>query len=450
MSQIVKLMYTIGHVLRKIREDAGLSLQDVQLVANIDISLLSRIENGKRLPSTDNIKKLSLIYSYDFNKLLINQQSDKILNTMEYPELALKTLKDAENKIIFGDKYLNLFNNEIYEKPIYLDNRRYIGSKTKLADWIMSIIDKETENVNTFSDIFAGTAAITNRALKKYNKVIINDILYSNNVIYKAFFADGQWNKNKLQDIISYYNKINSEELKDNYFSDNFGDKYYEKNIAKQIGYIRENIEDLRIELTDKEYNILLATLLYSIDRLANTVGHFDAYIKKDIDHKHLRLRLIDAQCYSNAKIYRMDSNLLAHNIESDIVYIDPPYNSRQYSSAYHLLENLTLWKKPELFGVARKPLITEGKSAYCTNNATIAFEDLIQNLKTRYILLSYNNMANKGNDRSNAKISDHDIFRILENKGQVKVFSQPYKAFSTGKSNITNNEERIFFCKVK
>ena len=55
--------------------------------------------------------------------------------------------------------------------------------------------------------------------------------------------------------------------------------------------------------------------------------------------------------------------------------------------------------------------------------------------------------MAQKGNDRSNAKISDDDIFRILRAKGEVKVFSEDYKAFTTGKSDINDNQERLFLC---
>ena len=86
-------------------------------------------------------------------------------------------------------------------------------------------------------------------------------------------------------------------------------------------------------------------------------------------------------------------------------------------------------------------------KSRYCTKSAAEAFEDLIKNLNCRYILLSYNNMAAKGNDRSNAKISDDDIFRILKNKGDVKVFSENYKAFTAGKSDISDNQERLFLC---
>ncbi len=64
-----------------------------------------------------------------------------------------------------------------------------------------------------------------------------------------------------------------------------------------------------------------------------------------------------------------------------------------------------------------------------------------------KYILLSYNNMAEKGNERSNAKISDEDIIRILSKKGCVQIFSEKYKTFSTGKSDIQENQERLFLC---
>ena len=97
--------------------------------------------------------------------------------------------------------------------------------------------------------------------------------------------------------------------------------------------------------------------------------------------------------------------------------------------------------------GVARKMDRKSLKSKYCTRDAAESFEDLINSLNCKYILLSYNNMSIKGNDRSNAKISDNDILRILNAKGQVQVFSESYKAFTTGKSDIQDNEERLFLC---
>ena len=146
---------------------------------------------------------------------------------------------------------------------------------------------------------------------------------------------------------------------------------------------------------------------------------------------------------------YNLDANKLIKSIKGDLLYLDPPYNSRQYCDAYHLLENVARWEKPEVYGVARKMDRTSLKSDYCMITATKAFEELIERADTKYILLSYNNMSDKGNDRSNAKISDADIMRILSKKGKVTIFESDYKSFSTGKSDIKDNKERLFLCEV-
>ncbi len=441
-------MYAIGHILKDIREEKGLQLQTVQEHSGIDQTQLSRIENGKRLPTVEQVQKLSDIYNFDGKMLLVQRESDKILTSMEYPEIAIEALKVAEDKLVYGQRYLALFQDSIYAKPIGLESRRYIGSKAKLTDWIMQTIKNETKDIHTFCDIFAGTAAVSNQAVKLYDKVIINDFLFSNNIIYKGFFAAGEWDREKLCDIITAYNALVPEELPENYFSENFGGKFYEHNVAKQIGHIRQDIEDLRPELTEKEYNILLATLIYNIDRLANTVGHFDAYIKKPIKPQSLRLRLIDAQTFDNVEIHREDSNLLAHKISADIVYVDPPYNSRQYCRFYHLYETLVKWDKPKLYGVALKPT-PENMSSYCTCRAVTAFEDLVSNIHAKYIVVSYNNTYNSKSNSSENKIRLEDIERILNMCGETKVFEHAHQFFNTGKTEFDDHKELLFVTKV-
>ena len=58
------------------------------------------------------------------------------------------------------------------------------------------------------------------------------------------------------------------------------------------------------------------------------------------------------------------DANELVREIRADLVYIDPPYNSRQYCDIYHLLENVARWERPEVSGVARKMPRDELKKA--------------------------------------------------------------------------------------
>lgn len=442
-------MYAIGPILRELREERGLQLVVVQERSGIEMTVLSRIETGKRLPTVEQVQKLASIYQFDEKKLLVQRESDRIVTSVESPEVVMEALQVASDKITYGQQYLPMFQDAIYDKPISLESRRYIGSKAKLTDWIMGVIDSRTINVHSFCDIFAGTATVANRALEKYNKVIINDFLYSNNIIYRAFFGQGQWDKEKLCKLINIYNSINPDSIPDNWFSTSYGGKYYEYRISKQIGHIRQSIEDSRTELTDKEYCILLASLIYSIDRLANTVGHFDAYIKKPIKPQRFMMRLIDARSYSGAEIYREDSNALAKRICCDLVYIDPPYNSRQYSRFYHVYETLVKWDEPELFGVARKPA-PDNVSAYCSTRAVDAFRDLVTNLNTRYIVVSYNNTYNSKSHSSENKIQLQDIKSILSEVGETEVFEHSHQFFNTGKTEFEDHKELLFVTRVK
>lgn len=335
-------------------------------------------------------------------------------------------------------------------KTIKINNRRYLGNKYKLLSFIKDVVNNHCHNINVVADIFAGTGSVASAFIDK--DLIVNDYLYSNYISNHAWFSSQKYNKEKIKALISKYNAL--ENLDDNYMSLNFGNTYFSAEDCKKIGYIREDLDRLyeKSEINFHEKSILITSLLYAMDKIANTVGHYDAYRKNVPFEKHLELCLpdIEKKLSSNNRIYNQDTNELVKSIYADLVYIDPPYNSRQYCDAYHLLENVACWNEPPVYGVARKMDRSNIKSKYCTNKATEAFENLIENINAKYILLSYNNMAKKGNDRSNAKISDDDIFRILNKKGKLQVFSTDHKAFSTGKSDISDNEERLFLVECK
>jgi len=70
---------------------------------------------------------------------------------------------------------------------VNIENRRYIGSKSKLKSWIFTLIEEHCMG-KSFLDIFSGTGIIAAEASTIFESVIINDILYSNQVIYEAFF----------------------------------------------------------------------------------------------------------------------------------------------------------------------------------------------------------------------------------------------------------------------
>lgn len=361
-------------------------------------------------------------------------------------EEVYRKLSEYLKKNRTNDNVEYLENMQRY-KITKINNRRYLGNKYKLLPFITKVVEEECKNVNTVADVFAGTGAVASAFVDK--KLITNDIMYSNYISHVAWFSSEMFSEEKIIKYIMQYNNL--EITEDNYMSDNFSDTYFSLADCRKIGYIRQDIEDKFHlgEINAKERALLITSLLYAMDKIANTCGHYDAYRQGGKFDKHLELYVPQPEVHLNKNnvCYNMDINELAPKIQADLVYIDPPYNSRQYCDAYHLLENVARWEKPEVFGVAKKMDRTALKSDYCTKKATQAFEKLIDSIHAKYILLSYNNMAKKGNDRSNAKISDDDIMRILGKRGKVKVFAENYKAFSTGKSDIRENQERLFLC---
>ena len=336
---------------------------------------------------------------------------------------------------------------ELPYKTISINNRRYLGNKYKLLPFIKKVVQQECKGVNTVADIFAGTGAVASAFTDK--KLITNDIMYSNYICHLAWFSSEKYSTEKVIDLIKNYNSMTVNE--DNYMSEHFADTYFSLADCRKIGFIREDIEERyrKEEINQKERALLVTSLLYAMDRIANTCGHYDAYRQGTKFTKHLELSVPwpNENLNENNLCYNMDANKLVSDIEADLIYIDPPYTSRQYCDAYHLLDNVAKWDKPDVFGIAKKMDRSSLKSAYCTKKAAAAFEELIDSIHAKYIILSYNNMAEKGNDRSNAKISDEDIMRILQKRGVVKVFAEDHKVFSTGKSNIKENQERLFLC---
>ena len=385
---------------------------------NVSQSQVSDWTSGKSKPSFDAIRDICLRFNISADYLM-----------------GLKSNEEPKNKTRFK-----------------ISNRRYTGSKLKIKDWIKNLITENCPNAKSFCDIFAGTAIVTDQMLYNYDSFVLNDLLYSNEFIYNAFYKNEVFDIQKLFNFQNKYQELNKDNLLDNYVSINFGGKYFELGDAKAIGFIRQDIEDNKSILNEREYCILIASLLYSFDKCANTVGHYEAYFKNKEIVRSFKYELItpyDTLALNKKfEIYRQDANILANNISSDIVYIDPPYSSRQYSRFYHVLENITKWDKPELFGSALKP-VPENMSEYCSSSAKNAFSDLISKLNCKYIVVSYNNTYNSKSKSSENKMKLEDIVEILSKKGITKKFEMPFKAFNAGKTNIENHKELIFITEV-
>lgn len=334
-----------------------------------------------------------------------------------------------------------------------INNRRYIGSKTSLLSNIDKAISKHLKNNNfILADIFGGTGIVAEYFYEKGNKVIVNDILYSNYVSYMTWMSKGDYNKEKVIKLIEKYSNLNPDNLEENYFSETFGNKYFHNNDAKIIGYIRENLEINKKKLTEREYYIILSSLIYETDKIANTCGHFESFLNQIPIEKGIKLRMpeiFNSERNEN-EIYCMDANELVKKIKADVVYIDPPYNARQYVNFYHVLENLARWEKPtELEGNSMKFKRNHLKSDYSKSKAPIVFKKLIDTLDTKLIVVSYNNTYNAKSGASNNKISEKQLLDILKSRGKVTRHEIKYKAFNAGKTCFDNHKEYLYICEV-
>lgn len=94
-------MQTIGSTLKSIREQKGLLLQEVTTTTGINMTLLSRIENDKRLPTREQVNLLCNYYRVRKNEIIVQWLSDKIVYEMQDEDLALAALQVAEEKVTY-------------------------------------------------------------------------------------------------------------------------------------------------------------------------------------------------------------------------------------------------------------------------------------------------------------------------------------------------------------
>ena len=344
---------------------------------------------------------------------------------------------------------------------------RYIGSKKDLLGFIEKpLIDHGIEK-SRICDIFSGSVAVAKHFKQKDYEVISNDNMFYSYVFQQAYIEnDNPYPKFlglgdiihnvSLPHVIEFLNnlkgddegfmfknfsKIGSHELEKprNYLSD-FN--------AKKIDAIRDKIKEWHDDnrLEDKEYYILLSMLIESIPFVSNISGTYGAYLKIDDPRmfKHLSLKI--PNLLSNGKgnkCYNEDSNILIKKIETDILYIDPPYNHRQYPSNYHLWETVAVWDKEITDTQTGLRKYDNQKSMFCSKvKCESAFKDLIRHTNANHIMISYS---------SEGIMSLNTIMNILEEKGKVTHYEHDFRRFKSNSRNDKANHvsEWLFFVEV-
>lgn len=328
---------------------------------------------------------------------------------------------------------------------------RFIGSKVNLLNNIDRVICENTSGTeNIFCDIFSGTGAVARYFKSKY-EVYSNDLLHFSYVIQKATIENNNkpsFNKLKnigISDPFKFLEETQIQTLNYNdntYFitknytpHDNCERMYVSNKNAVRIDFIRNTIEAWKKEnlLTELEYYYLLAGLIEAVPSISNITGTYGAYLKhwdrrafKDLEM--VRFEVIDNN--KNNKSYNKDANKLIKELEGDILYLDPPYNSRQYAPNYHLLETISKYDYPEIRGVTGIRTYDDLKSSFCIKNEVVdAFEDLISNAQFSNIIMSYS---------TDGLMNYSEIEKILKRYGieeSYKLYSIPYRQYMSKKT---------------
>ena len=367
----------------------------------------------------------------------------------------------------------------------------YIGSKKSLLhflDFVVKIINEKIINKNitnrennnlrniNFLDGFAGTGIVGKYFNDKYGYIThSNDLEYYSYIISYALLKVPY--SGKLEDLINELDLLETPIDKEKYtliskyyseYGKNKKDdedeeiirKFWTSENALKADAIIENIQNkLDNEIiTQEEYYFLLASLLSSFDKYANTASVYGAFLKKykpcalkKYELKPIHTNLI-IKNRKNNKIYNEDINSpTITNNNYDIAYLDLPYNSRQYSANYHPLNFISKYDSNIIPYGSTGLLKNSNKSFYskkitannkkADKNVLTVFTELIENLNTKYILLSYNNEG---------LMDSKTIINVLEKKGKTTLYKYKYKKFKSQKAQINDYVyEYLYLCEV-
>ena len=330
----------------------------------------------------------------------------------------------------------------------------YIGSKYSLLDFLETTIEKITGYKNgddfIFGDLFAGTGIVGQTYKAKGCKVIANDIQYYSYVLNKHFIENSCELDRELLDKLNALTPVEGFIYKNYCEGSGSGRNYFTNENGMKCDAMRIELERLHQsgEISDNLYFYYLSSLINSIDKYANTASVYGAFLKhiKKSAQKSFQLELLPIISGSVGEVYNEDINELIKRISGDVLYLDPPYNARQYCSNYHVLETIARYDYPKLNGVTGLRDSTDQKSKFCSKRMVIdTFDDLIKNVQFKYIFLSYNNEG---------LMSLDNIKDIMSKYGEYKFFTKEYRRFKADRDenrNIAaNSTNEYLHCLIK
>lgn len=342
------------------------------------------------------------------------------------------------------------------------DHIRYYGNKTKLLSFIGQCIDELDIGSNALvGDVFTGTTSVARYLKNRGFQVYANDWLYFS---YALAVANIELNESpyfsnlkSLKSVRQVLDHLNSLDGAHGFISESYSPaghekrQYFSAENAGKIDSIRTEIEswyeDSLISTPEKCY--LLACLIYAISKVSNTSGTYGSYLKKWDKRANNKIHLNEIEIHNNEqnnKSFNNDAVDFVQQQKFDFVYLDPPYNSRQYASNYFLLELIAEgWfgeRQPDIYGYTGMRPYGHQKSLFSRKStANSALDTLMSNIKAKYALLSYNNEG---------LIAPDEILRILRKYGETNIKEFVHRRYkSAGKNDERKTKELIYITRL-
>lgn len=339
---------------------------------------------------------------------------------------------------------------------------RYIGGKSLLLDRINSAVRENINPVGSVIDIFSGSAVVGENFKRQGIRVVSNDFLFFSYAIARGTIglnsrpSFGKLRSLGIKDPIAYLNGLTKEEagidlsrcfIYQNYSPNDRCDRmYFQNKNAVKIDLIRQTIEIWRREglIDENGYFYLLAALLHAVPYVSNIAGIYAAYLKFWDVRTYNDLTLTKPVIFSNGKRNQCcneDYKKLLRR-RCDLLYADPPYNSREYLPNYHVLETIARYDSPTVSGVTGMRPYEEQKSEFCRKNTVYgAFKQLIRDCGSRYLLISYNNEGLLPTEELAALCQKYCV------NGSFRLYEYDYRRYKNKIPNETEGlKEQLYF----
>jgi len=344
---------------------------------------------------------------------------------------------------------------------------RYYGNKTKLLDFISETAKELDISKNKiFFDIFTGTSSVAKHFKTLDYTVIANDWLYFSYVLATSNISinttptfsnlKAKQGINSHADVFNYLNNLCpcADFITKNYtpFKSNTR-QYFTVDNGQKIDAIRKKINEWSTAefITLQETCYLISALLNAINKVSNVSGTYGSYLKSWDNRAFKDIKLISPEIIPSTRQHitlNEDAETIVDNYDVDILYLDPPYNSRQYASNYFLLELIAEgWfdeKLPEIYGHTGMRPYSHQKSFFCMKReAKDALFRLVKKARAKYIMLSYNNEG---------IISKEDVIKILSSRGHVETKKYQHKRYRSINQDGTKvkTTEYLYIVKTK